>query len=384
MCESFEESLSPSINGSINLSSELTSLISHNVNLSDEVSPTSSQSFYPPIMIPAPQLMRTSKTPRSHPKSSPVLSEVDSVGDIFFDFFEEVDEGRKISWHQRKRSRFQDSGSTEDGCSMGGNANESGSPAKAISDCPMKKQTNPWKNAKHQQEPLPLGTELCYDNLVSSPLVPKVIPVQERVEMIVQEFVPWLSWRAVPSQLYWIKSKVQELMIHGIERRAIEQLSQTRTDGKQLLKEALTSVITDLIEKSTELQSYGEEGINTFIGNMAFIGDMAKLNLVDKWSILSALSHLCRQHQREQHPAYIIGAKAIVLKSDIDLNATVIGLVIHEYIFRPNPNRIQFAEDGLFEQHSELWKDGTNYSTDESFATDGFEPSQEYDFYDLY
>lgn len=118
---------------------------------------------------------------------------------------------------------------------------------------------------------------------------------------------------------------------------------------------------------------------------MAFIGNMGKLNIVDKMSTISALIHLCRQHQREQHPALIIGAEAIVLKSDIDLNATPTGRVIFEYLCRTNPNRIHIASDYLSEQHSEVYKVKADYNTpDKSFHIDYCAPLPNYDFYDLY
>jgi len=134
-----------------------------------------------------------------------------------------------------------------------------------------------------------------------------------------------------------------------------------------------------------ELQSYDEKGIYTFLGNMSFIGDMGKLNIVNEISILSALSHLCRQHQRELHPALVIGAEAIILNSDIDLCATPTGRVILEYLCRTNPNRFNIAKECFHEQDNELYKVRADYYTpDKHFDIDYYEPSQDDEFYDLY
>merc|ERR1719285_949005 len=118
---------------------------------------------------------------------------------------------------------------------------------------------------------------------------------------------------------------------------------------------------------------------------MAFIGNVGKLNIVDEMSTLAALIHLCRQHQCEQHPALIIGAEAVVLKSDIDLSATPTGRVIFEYLCRTNPNRIYIASDCLSDQHGEVYKVKADYNTpDKSFHIDYCAPLPDYEFYDLY
>merc|ERR1719474_448799 len=203
--------------------------------------------------------------------------------------------------------------------------------------------------------------------------------------MIMQEFAPCLYERAVTSRRNEIKNKIKKLMIKGITHMAVKKLSWTRADGKQILWEALTSVTKDLFDKGTELQKYEEDGIDTFIENMAFIGDMGKLNIVDELSTLSAISHICRQHEREHHPALIIGAEAIILNSDIDLSATPTGRSILEYLCRANPDFFYITEQCLSEQDSEPHKVKANYyAPDESFITDCFESIPENEFCDLY
>jgi len=371
----------------VNLSSSLKSLTLQNLNLTDEVSVTSPGSFYPPVRIPlsAPRLKRPLKTPRFHPNSAPVLSGEGRVGDMFFGRYDEDEEDWMISYHQRKHSKYPEPPATEDGRSLDNISSQSGSSSKAISGSLMKKQTNPWKNSKRSKDQLLLGKKQCYTNLVTSPLVPKVIPVAERVEMIIQEFAPCLSEGRVTSHINEIKRRIKNIMIEGIKLRAVKKLSQTRTDGKQLLWEALTSVTQDLFEKGTELKSYDEEGIETFIGNMSFIGDMGKLNIVNEVSTLSTLSHICRQHQHELHPVLLIGAEAIIQNSNIDLTATPTGQVILEYLYRTNQNWFDLSKECHHEQDIELYKVRADYYTpDESVVNDYCEKSPDYEFYDLY
>jgi len=210
----------------INLSLSLKSLALQNLNLTDEVSVTSSDSFYPPAMISlsAPRLRGSPKLSPFHPKSVPVLSERGNVGDLFFGRYDEVDEDCQMSYHQRKHSKYPIPPATEDGRSVGNISSQSGSTSIPISDSLMKKQTNPWKNSKRRKDKLSIGQK-GYANLVSSPLVPKVIPVAERVEMIIQEFAPFLCERAVTSQRNEIKNKIKKLMIKGITLRAVKKLS---------------------------------------------------------------------------------------------------------------------------------------------------------------
>jgi len=350
----------------INLSSKL--LTPQNLNLIDEGSPTSPDS-YPPVMIPL-SSPRLPKPIRFRSKSAPDLYNGGSVGDIFFGCYDEVDEDLQISYHQRNPSRYPNTSATEDGSSERNDTKRRPLSVKAISPLAVKKQTNPWKNSKRRQKPLSLGKKPSYVNRLSSPLVPKVIPVAERVELIIQEFAPCFNDKAATSQIYEIKSRVKKFMIKGIMRRAIKKLSCTRADGKRLLWEALTSVAMDLFDRGMELRNYDDDGSDTFISNMAFIGDMAKLDIIDEMSTLSALSHLCKQHQFEGHPALIIGAEAIVVKSDIDLIATPTGRVIHEYLCCPNPNGIYFPEECLSDLPDDLYSDGTDYTPDESLFID--------------
>jgi len=221
----------------VNLSLSLKSLTLQNLNLNDEGSATSPGSIYPPVMIPlsAPRPKRPTKFPRFHPNSAPVLSGEGKVGDIFFGCDDEGEEDWKMSYHQRKHSKYPNPPATEDGRSFENNSIKSGSSSKATLNSLMKKQTNPWKKSKHRNDQLLVGNKQVYTNLVSSPLVPKVIPIAERVEMIIQDFAPCLSVRTVTSHIKEIKSKIKKIMIQGIKLRAIKKLSQTREDGKKIL-----------------------------------------------------------------------------------------------------------------------------------------------------
>jgi len=112
---------------------------------------------------------------------------------------------------------------------------------------------------------------------------------------------------------------------------------------------------------------------------------MGKLNIVDELSTLSAITHICRQHERELHPALIIGAEAIISKSGIILSATPIGRFILEYLCGANRERFNITEQYLFEQDNIPHKVEANYyAPEESFVTDCFEPILDNEFYDLY
>merc|ERR1719285_608230 len=115
------------------------------------------------------------KSSRFHPNSAPILSGEGKVRDLFFGCDDEAEEDYKMSYHQRKHSRYPKPPTTEDGHSVGNNSSKGGSSSKAILDSLTKKQTNPWKNSKHRNEQLSHGNKQVYTNLVSSPLVPKAI-----------------------------------------------------------------------------------------------------------------------------------------------------------------------------------------------------------------
>jgi len=359
---------------SLNLS--LKSLTLQDLNLDDEASHINPDS-YPPVMIPlsAPRLKRHSKPPRLHPMSAPVKLGGGKNGDIFFGINDEDEEEWEMSYHQRRHSRYP---VTED-CSSVGDNSQSGSLVTAMSVSSTKKVTNPWKSSKCTIDQSSLWKKPGYTQMVTSPLVPKVIPVAERAEVIMQEFLPSLNEFIISSELYEIKSKIKNAMIRAIKLRAIEKPLQTKSKRKQLLQEVLTAVTTKLFEDGTELRHYDVEDIESFLGNMAFIGYMGRLNIVDERSTLCAISHLCRQHQREQKPALIIGAEAIVSNSRIDLCSTPAGRVIFEYLCLINPNPMQVTKGSLEEQFYQ-YKDLADYSPDENSV----ECLTGTEFYDLY
>jgi len=364
-----------------NLNWSLKSLTLQDLNLDDKASPDYPDSSYPPVMIPlsAPGLKRHANPSKLLPKSAPVNSEDVNNGDVFFGLNDDDEEKWEMSYHQRRHSRYPNAAVTEEVASIGDNS-PSGSLVTAMSVSSNKKVTNPWKSPKCRSAPSSLWKKSSYSHMVTSPLVPKVIPVTERVEMIIQEFAPSLTEFLNTSKLYEIKAKIKNVMIKGIKLRAIKKLLQTRADGKQLLHKALTAVTTEIFENGTEVQSYDVEGIETFIGNMAFIGYMARLNIVDESSTLSALSHLCRQHQRELQPALLIGADVIISNSKIDLCATTTGRVILEYLVHKNSDRMLINNEYLSEHQFEKYTDTVDCGPHES----SFESLPGAEFYDLY
>jgi len=363
-----------------NLNWSFKSLILHDLDLDDQASPVYPDS-YPPLLIPlsAPGLKREAYPSQLLPKSAPVKSEDGNAGDVFFGLNDYDEEKWEMSYHQRRHSRYPNVAVTEEETFIGDNS-PSGSLLTAMSVSSNKKVTNPWKSPKSRSEQNSLWKKSAYSQMVSSPLVPKVIPVTERVEMIIQEFAPSLNEFLTTSKQYEIKGKIKNVMIKAIKQRAIKKLLHTRTDGKQLLRKALIAVTTDIFEKGTKVQSYDVDGIETFIANMAFIGYMARLNIVDESSILSALSHLCRQHQREMQPALIIGADVIISNSKIDLCATTTGRVILEYLVHRNSDRMLINNEYLSEHQFEKYTDTVDCGPHES----SFESLPGAEFYDLY
>jgi len=342
----------------------------------DEAFPPNRDS-YPPVMIPlsVPGMKSPSKTTTLYPMSAPVkLPGRSKGGDIFFGINDEDEEEWEMSYHQRRHSRYN---TTED-VSSGGDNSQSGSLVTPMSVSSTKKVTNPWKSSKCAMDQSSLWKKPVYSQMVTSPLVPKVIPVAERVETIIQEFAPTLNEFIVSSDLYRLKTRIKKSMIRLIKLRAIEKPLQTKSQRKHLLQDALTAVTTEVFEEGTDLQHYNERTIETFLGNMAFIGFMGRLNIVDEMSILCAISHLCRQHQREQKPELIIGAKTIVSNSRIDLSTTPTGRIIFEYICLTNPYVVEINKGYLSEEQH--YKHLTDYPTNDISV----ERTTETEFYDLY
>jgi len=356
-----------------NLNFSLKSLTLQDLKLDEAFPPT--RDTYPPVMIPlsVPGMKSPSKPQTLHPLSAPVKLPGSKDGDIFFGINDEEEEW-EMSYHQRKHSRY----NTSEDVSSDGDNSQSGSLVTPMSVSSTKKVTNPWKSPKCTMDQSSLWKKPVYSQMVSSPLVPKVIPVAERVETIIHEFAPSLNEFIISSELYRIKTRIKKSMVKVIKRRAIENPLQTKTQRKQLLQDALTAVTTEVFQEGTDLQHYDEQSIEIFIGNMAFIGYMGRLNIVDETSILCAISHLCRQHQREQKPALIIGAETIVSNSRIDLSATPTGRVIFEYICLTNPYAAEISKEYLAEEQQ--YKDLTDYPAHEISV----ESTTEKDFYDLY
>ena len=163
-----------------------------------------------------------------------------------------------------------------------------------------------------------------------------------------------------------------------IKLTAIEKPLQAKSQRKQLQQDALNAVTTEVFEEGTDLQHYKDQSIETFLGNMAFIGYMGRLNIVDEVSILCAISHLSRQHQREPKPELMIGAETIISNSRIDLSTTSTGRIIFEYICHRNPYSVEINRGYLSEeQHYEHLAE---YPTHEI----SFERRTQTEFYDLY
>jgi len=357
-----------------NLNLSLKSLTLQDLKL-DEAFPPNRDS-YPPVMIPlsVPGMKSPSKPRTLYPMSAPVKLPRNKGGDIFFGINDEDEEEWEMSYHQRRHSRYN---TTEDVSSVGDNS-QNGSQVTPMSVSSTKKVTNPWKSSKSTMDQSSLWRKPVCSQMVTSPLVPKVIPVAERVETIIQEFAPSLKEFIVSSELYRLKTRIKKSMIRLIKLRAIEKPLQTKSQRKQLLQDALTAVTTGVFEEGTDLQYYNDQSIETFIGNMAFIGYMGRLNIVDEMSILCAISHLCRQHQREQKPELIIGAETIVSNSRIDLSTTPTGRVIFEYICRTSPYADEINKGYLCEeQHN---KHLTDYPTHDISV----DRTTETEFYDLY